>query len=241
VLITLISAKGSPGTTTASVALAAASPPDDQALVLEIDPSGGDIEALTGITGEPGLLRVANDLRRQVDPQVLPGYAVPAPPGIDSILSPTAGPASTSLLGSIADRIGSAFSQLPAIVVADAGRWSPRQASAQRIAGSDVVVLVCRPTVSSIEHVRHLVDAVRQLNRAVSVLLVGDRPYGPTEVAAALETHVVGALAWDPGAVASLWSDGVSKRWARSWLGRSAAACLDVLVTSAADRQVVVS
>ncbi len=81
-LITLISAKGSPGTTTASVALAAASPPDDQALVLEIDPSGGDIEALTGITGEPGLLRVANDLRRQVDPQVLLGYAVPAPPGI---------------------------------------------------------------------------------------------------------------------------------------------------------------
>ncbi len=240
-LITLISAKGSPGTTTASVALAASCGPNQPALFIEIDPSGGDTEALTGITGEPGLLRVANDLRRHVDPQVLPAYAASAPPGVDSILSPTSGAASASLLGSMAERIGPAFSKLPMTVVADGGRWSPRQASAHRIAGSDVVLLVCRPTVSSIEHARHLVDAVRQVNRAVSVLLVGDRPYGPVEVATALETSVVGALAWDPGAVASLWADGVSKRWARSWLARTATACLDVLVTPAADRQVVVS
>jgi Flp pilus assembly CpaE family ATPase len=240
VLITLISAKGSPGTTTAAVALAASSR-RAPTLVVEIDPAGGDIEALTGVTGEPGLLRVANDLRRQVDPQVLPAYAVSAPPGVDSILAPTAGAVSGSLLGSIADRIGPAFSALPTIVIADGGRWSPRQASAHRIVGSDAVVLVCRPTAPSIEHARHLIDALRQLNRVLAVLLIGDRPYGPEEVANVLETPVVGALAWDPGAVGSLWAEGVSKRWTRSWLARSAAASLDVVAGPLVPREVGVS
>ncbi len=239
-LITLISAKGSPGTTTAAVAFAASSR-SVPALVVEIDPAGGDIEALTGVTGEPGLLRVANDLRRQVEPQVLPAYAVSAPPGVDAILAPIAGAASASLLGSIADRIGPALSELPTLVLADGGRWSPRQASAHRIVQSDAVLLVCRPTVPSIEHTRHLVDAVRQLNRALAVLLVGDRPYGPEEAAQALETPVVGALSWDPGAVGSLWAEGVTKRWSRSWLARSAAACLDVVTGPLGDREVVVS
>jgi MinD-like ATPase involved in chromosome partitioning or flagellar assembly len=232
-LVSLISAKGSPGSTTAAVAIVAASGELGGSLVVEADPAGGDIEILTGVTGEPGLLRVANDLRRHVDPQVLPAYAVTAPPGVSAILAPTAGAASASIVDSIADRLGSAFGQLAMPVVADAGRWSATQPSARRVAGSDVVLVVCRPSASSVEHARHLLDRVRQVNRSVAVLLVGDRPYGPQEVAAVLETQVVGALAWDPGGVASLWTEGVSKRWLRSWLARSARTCVDAIVAAA--------
>jgi MinD-like ATPase involved in chromosome partitioning or flagellar assembly len=223
VLISLISAKGSPGVTAAAASLAAAARATvGDALLVELDPSGGDIEVLSGVTGEPGLLRVANDLRRHVDPQVLPGYAAPAPTGLSSILAPSSGPATASLIDSIAERIGSAFSQLDVPVVLDGGRWSASQPSARRITGSDVVLLVCRPTATSVEHARHVLDRVRPLHREVAVLLVGDRPYGAEEVAAVLETPVVGALAWDPGGVAALWSDGISKHWQRGWLARSA-------------------
>lgn len=229
-LFTLISAKGSPGVTTAAAALAACAADGVERLLVEMDPSGGDIEALTGMTGEPGLLRVANDLRRRIDPQVLPGYAVAAPPGLSSILAPTAGPAAESVVTSVADRLGAALGALPFDVIGDGGRWAPTQSSAARIGSAHVAAVVCRPTAASIEHSRHLIDRVRQVAQPVAVVLVGDRPYGADEVAAALETAVAGVLAWDPGAVASLWAEGVTRRWHRSWLARSARATFDALV-----------
>lgn len=222
-LISLISAKGSPGVTAAAASLAAAAQATvGDCLLVELDPSGGDIEVLSGIAGEPGLIRVANDLRRHIDPQVLPGYATPAPAGVSSILAPSSGPATSSLVDSLAERIGSALAELDVPVIVDAGRWSSSQSSARRIAGSDVVLLVCRPTAPSVEHARHLLDRVRQVHRDVAVLLVGERPYGADEVAAVIETPVAGVLAWDPRGVASLWSEGPSRRWQRGWLARSA-------------------
>lgn len=229
-LITLLSAKGSPGVTTTAAALAAAASPQLDTLVVEVDPSGGDIEVLTGVTGEPGLLRVANDLRRNVEAEVLPAYAVAAPAGVPAILAPTSAPATASVVTSVADRLGSALRTLPGAVLADAGRWDPAQPSAGRIAGADVVAIVCRPTALSVEHARHLLDRIREVTRPVVVVLVGDRPYGAGEIASVLETPVAGVIAWDPGGVAALWAEGVTRRWAKSWLARSARATHDSLL-----------
>jgi len=222
VLVTLISAKGSPGVTTTAAALTAVVADGDERLLVEIDPSGGDIEALTGVTGEPGLLRVANDLRRHVDPQVLPGYAIAAPPGVRAILAPTSGPAAGSVVASVADRLGAGFASIETDVLGDGGRWAPTQVSARRIGGADLVAVVCRPTVASVEHTRHILDRVREIARPIAIVLVGDRPYGADEVAEALETPVAGIMAWDPGAVGALWAEGVTRRWHKSWLARSA-------------------
>ena len=229
-LITLISAKGSPGVTTTAAALAAIGTDAAGRLLIEIDPSGGDIEALTGVTGEPGLLRVANDLRRHVDPQVLPGYAVSAPPGVQAILAPTSGPAAGSVIASVADRLGPSFASLPIDVLGDGGRWAPTQVSARRIGGANLVAVVCRPTAPSVEHARHLIDRVREVSRPLAVVLVGDRPYGADEVAAALETPVAGVMAWDAGAVGALWAEGATRRWHKSWLARSARVTFDGLL-----------
>src|ERR671911_193562 len=74
----LVSAKGSPGVTVAAVALTAAthSPEASRAggVLVELDPSGGDIELLTGAhSGEPSLLVAAADLRRGVGGAVFAG------------------------------------------------------------------------------------------------------------------------------------------------------------------------
>ena len=71
----LVSAKGSPGVTT--LALGAAEIMD--AIAVELDPSGGDVECWLGPVGEPGLIRVAGALRHTADPSgVLAEHAVEA-------------------------------------------------------------------------------------------------------------------------------------------------------------------
>lgn len=59
--------KGSPGVTTAALAWAAAAGPGSRLLV-ELDPSGGGMELLTGTHGVAGLPRVVAGLRQGVDP-----------------------------------------------------------------------------------------------------------------------------------------------------------------------------
>jgi hypothetical protein len=235
VLSTLVSAKGSPGVTTTAAAITAVAAEFGQSLLMEMDPAGGDLEALTGVTGEPGLLRAANDLRRQVHPEVLAGHAVEAPAGVPAILAPTAGPAAASLIGSVVDRLGAALAGLPLTVVGDGGRWEPSQPTARRIVGSQVVGVVCRPTAAGVEHARHVLDRIRELTRPVALVLVGDRPYAASEVAAALETPVAGVMAWDPSGVAALWANGASKRWQHSWLARSARNTFLALAEMASD------
>src|ERR671911_2689289 len=90
----LVSAKGSPGVTVAAVALTAAthSPQASRAdgVLVELDPSGGDLEVLTGAhSGEPALLAAAADVRRWVGGEVLAGHAVEGVGGVRALVAPT--------------------------------------------------------------------------------------------------------------------------------------------------------
>ena len=62
------------------------------------------------------------------------------------------------------------------------------------------------------------------------MLLVGDAPYGPAEVAATLGVDVAGVIAWDPRTAAVLTgSRGAVRDLRRSPLVRSAATLADTL------------
>jgi hypothetical protein len=114
--------------------------------------------------------------------------------------------------------------------VVDAGRWDPRGATARRIAGADVVGVVCRATAPSVEHTRRLVDAVRGTARCpVVVVVVGARPYPGDEIAAAVDAALAGVLAWDPRGVTAMWARGERARGRQSWLARSASETLEGL------------
>ncbi len=58
-LVVVASAKGAPGVSTACVGLAATWPPGWRPVVVEVDPSGGDLAAWHGLPGEPGLVSLA--------------------------------------------------------------------------------------------------------------------------------------------------------------------------------------
>jgi len=224
----LVSAKGSPGVTTAALALAAVA--GDRALLVELDPSGGSVECWTGTTGEPGLIRVANGMRRAVNPEMLRAHAVSAPPGVRSILAPTAGTMAEATIAMTGDRLVPALADLAATVVADAGRWSPSQPTARRIAGCDAIGVVCAPTVEGVEAARWLIEPLRTAAAGpVVVIIVGDRPYSPAEVAAVVDVPVVGVLAWDARGINALLTAGAGRGWSRSALARSARSMLGVL------------
>jgi len=239
VLVSLISAKGSPGVTTAAAALASvgaeqrASSGWHQGVDLaELDPAGGDVEPLTGVTGESGLLRAAGDLR--VDS--LAAYAVEAPAGVRALLAPTSPSEAASTVMAALDDWGPVLSTVAGFVIADIGRWERVHPAAGRLAGSDLVVTLCRPDARGVEHLRHVVADVWALVRPtpVVVVTVGAQPYGLREVAAALGVFPAGSLAWDPRGVAALWAEQAGprriRRWPSSSLARSARQVLAALV-----------
>lgn len=235
-VVAVVSAKGSPGVTSAALALTAVA---ESGVLVELDPSGGSVECWTGAAGEPGLIRVASGLRRSVDPETLLGHAVEVPPGVWSVLAPTAGGLAESTIANLGARLVPALAGLDRTVVVDAGRWSPSQATAGRFAGCDVVAVVCAPTVEGIEAARWLVEPLESVAAGPVVLLpVGDRPYGPEEVAAAVGVPVAGPLAWDPRGRRVLVSSGAGRAWPRTTLARSARAALASL-TRAGEGSVV--
>lgn len=227
-LFGLVSAKGSPGVTTAALALTVAA--GDRGLLVELDPSSGSVECWTGATGEPGLIRLANGLRRAVEPEELLTHAAVAPPGVRSALAPTAGSLSESTIAVMGDRLGPVLGAVDATVIVDGGRWSRSQPTARRIVGCDVLGVVCAPTVQGVEAARWLINPLRSTaGGQVVLVLVGDRPYAPPEIAAAVGVPVMGVLAWDPRGVSALLTTGAGRGWSRCALARSARSLLDAL------------
>jgi MinD-like ATPase involved in chromosome partitioning or flagellar assembly len=236
-IIGLVSAKGSPGVTTAALALAAA---NANTTLVEFDPSGGSIECWTSVPGEPGLLRVANGLRRMTAAEALASAVRHAPAGVGVVHAPTAGTLAEPTIAAIGDRLTAAMSDTQGTVLLDCGRWCRSQPTAHRIVGSDIVLIVCQPNVNGVEAARSIVEPIKLLtNQRPSLLLVGDRPYGAADVEAAVGAPVLCVLPWDPGAVNALLTDGLTRAWLRSRIGRAARAALasgpakaDVLVAS---------
>ncbi len=215
----LVSAKGSPGVT--MLALGAAAIMD--AIAVELDPSGGDVECWLGPVGEPGLIRVAGALRHTADPSgVLAEHAVEAHPGLRVVLAPTGGEQAASTLMAIGNRLAAAMRGEDGSVVLDGGRWSRTQPTAGRLAGCDVVVVALAPTLAGVAHSRGVVATLRDsLDVPVVAVLIGDRGYSPQEIAGELDVPVVGPIAWDPRGAHSLITGGPARWWRRSAHGRS--------------------
>ena len=234
-VVALVSAKGSPGVTTAAVALTAAahSPEASRAgaVLVELDPSGGDLEVLTGAhSGEPSLLAAAADVRRRVSGEVLAGHAVEVVAGVRALVAPTLAAVAGRVVESVGGRLAAELAEATGWVLVDAGRWDRAQPTVDRVQDADTVGVVCRSTAPSIAHAREVVPLLRSRCPRVVVLLVGDAPYGRAEVAAAFDVPVLGPLAWDMRGVSALWARGATPRWlTRTALGRSARAVLGEL------------
>jgi hypothetical protein len=197
------------------------------ATAVELDPAGGVVACWLGRRDEPGLVRLAADLRRSPDAcSFQAADAVEVSSGVRVITAPTSGPEAAATITSIVStNAAEAVGPRQAPTVLDAGRWSPTQPTAARIAGCDAVVLVVAPTLTSVAHARGLVPAVANAADApVYSMAVGTGQYGIGEVASAVGAAGVGVLPWDQRAVRLLLESGAGRGWARTSLARSARA-----------------
>lgn len=191
-VLALASVKHAPGVTTAAVSLAAAWNGD--VVVMEADPSGGDVAARAHLAQEPGLLTLAAAGRRPDGALDLAPHCQSLPAGGLVVVAPSAPALASSAIATVASRLAATGRDL----LVDCGRLFPASPAEAMVAAADVVLLVAEPTVTAVEHLRVRMPSPAGVSTsAVGVLLVGDRPYGPEEVEAALGVPVVGALAVD--------------------------------------------
>ncbi|MEV0257674.1 hypothetical protein AB0H82_25880 [Streptomyces sp. NPDC050732] len=226
-LIALAADKGSPGVTTAAVALAAVWP--RRVLVAETDPAGGDLVYRSAAAhGGPlnpntGMLSIAATARRGLVPDQLWDHVQPLSGGLEVLVGLGVAEQAAGLAG-LWPTLGRAFSQLadsphaPADVIADCGRISGDGPAVELFPHAALVLLVSRTEPEAIARVRDRAAALAAklhggprgaaslAQPLIGVLLIADPSTSAKLVhqvndmlmAAQTGARVVGTLADDP-------------------------------------------
>jgi hypothetical protein len=224
-LVAVASAKGAPGVTTLTVALAALTP---GAIVAELDPDGGDLALrYSQDDGSPldpdvGLLSLAASLRRDHTDVVGPSGPVDqhlqvAAGGLDILLGVT-GPDQAVGLGPLWSPLARALAETGRTVFADCGRVGPSSPAMPVLMQAGAVLMLAR---AELEELAHLRERLRYLTATlpsryagparIGVILMArerDRAAGPrTEQllrASGLAVPVLGVVADDARGAARL-------------------------------------
>jgi hypothetical protein len=235
-LVAVCSLKGSPGVTTFAMALAARWPVPARCVLVECDPSGGDVATRFGLASSPGLVSLAAAARRSSDPgllwqhtQSLPGGlpVVAAPPGADQALAAVTALAPEGSNG--ADVLRQAAAD--AVVIADCGRVDPTSAVLPVVRGADVMLLLSRAHAEDLAHLATRLDTVGRWSPRPGLLLVG-AGYSTAEVSRELGVPAMGWIPEDRHAAAVLCGrPGGRGGPSRSGLGQSATAVAKALLS----------
>lgn len=230
-LVALTSIKHSPGVTTAALAMATAWSADHEVVVVEADPTGGDLSARLQLPFEPGLVSLAAAARHGVASGAIGHAHLQAMPSGGSVLvGPGSAEQAVAALRELRPGALAGLAGRAGLVVVDCGRWSPGSPAQLLISTADLVLVVTRPTVEGVVHLRSRMAALRrEAGERVAILLVGERPYRAADIDEAVGLRVAGVLADDPRAATSLYQSprpGLARRFllvrsARSFLGRA--------------------
>ena len=226
--------KHAPGATTLALTLAGLA--GDGALVVEADPQGGDIAARSGLPLDPGLLTLAAAARRGLTPQLLDAHTQQLASGAAALLAPSSPNHAHAALTGLRAPLASLFANRVGVTVIDVGRWDPRSGAIETALSADVALLLFRPTVGGVEHVRTRLELLSGIRTVL--VAVGDHPYGASEISNALGGGAVHVIADDQRAAELAGAGAPFDRWLRRTAYiRSVAALLDTLdTTSAAER-----
>jgi MinD-like ATPase involved in chromosome partitioning or flagellar assembly len=204
-VICLTSAHGSPGVTTTALVLAATWLSHRRCLLVEADPFGGVIAARYGMGNTPGLSSLAADSRRGLDDDAVWRHAQHLPGGVPVLVGPATPDEAHAVLRDIADALTVwSTEQIEIDVIIDCGRIPPGSSTVGVIAEAGVVMVLTRPTLDQLRPAAHRLGTLNASGIDAGLLLVGDEPYGPDEVTAALKTNIAGVVAWDPRTAAVL-------------------------------------
>ena len=228
-MLALCSTAASPGASTLALLLAAASP--QPAVVVEADPDGGCLGARLDLPDEPGLVTLAAAARRGVHSQLVEEHTQSLTSTSSVVIGPAAAHAVTSVLSTSAEVIGAALQSTTSTrVVLDCGRLSPESAAWPLATISDLIVIVTRPRLDEARRLPSRVTELRTAGAPLGLVVVGERPYSPTEVADVADVELLGVIADDARTAALVTGtpghDGVLRR---SGLWRSVVALAESL------------
>ena len=173
-LIALASVKSSPGATTTALALASAWKAERRLLV-EADPSGGDLGLWLGLPADSGLAGLAAAARHGHEADLpwrhareLAGgtHLVTAPAGAEQAAACVAALAAAGLPQALA------AGEEPAL--ADCGRLYPGSPALAVAAAAAVTLLVVRPRVSELAHLEARISGLEQAGLRLALILVPD-------------------------------------------------------------------
>lgn len=233
-LIAFGSVKGSPGVTTAALALASVWPSSQRVIVAELDSAGGDIATRFGRAFEPGVISLAAAVRRSTDSGAVVDHCQQVLGGVDVLVSP-ASPRQLGAAVRLLDDRG-AWAEMrngETQVLADCGRLQEDASVAQVIQACEVLVVLARPILSELHHVSSRLAALQALAGRVAVVLAGDGAYSASEVADTLNVEVLGSIPRDAASAGILTGAPGSRRaLARLPLLRSATGLVEKLQVS---------
>ena len=238
-IVAVCADKGSPGVTTLATLFGLIWPGDR--IVVETDPAGADLPLRvytpdrSTLQPEPTVLSLAADARMGLPDDALPAYAqatsldVPVIPGA---LSPEMFLPMRALWPQVAGELA----KWSGTVIADLGRLHPGHAALAVAKAATIVVLLARPTVEGLYHLR---DRAGELAHLLGDPAGGGNPVcvvvrtGPREQREALATAtrvlqaagspvpVVGAISDDPAGAHALWAGILDRGLVRSALVKS--------------------
>lgn len=233
-VLAFASVKGSPGVTTAVLALAWVWPQATGRRVLVVDADMAGSGILPGyLHAHPptggGLLAVAAARATDLTAALLQGATPLDDSGDRLLVAGVSDPAQARAVDGLWSRLGQACTGLHEDgidVLVDTGRVGTVHAPTELWAAADVRVLVLASRLAAVAAARPVLAASAANGVAARLLVIGPaRPYTISEIRTGLAVEDVNALAWDPAA-AAVFCDGAVPGWrfARSPLLRGASA-----------------
>jgi MinD-like ATPase involved in chromosome partitioning or flagellar assembly len=211
-LIALASVKSSPGVTTTALALAAAWQAAPRRLLVEADPSGGDLGLWLGLPAAPGLAGLAAAARHGHEADLAWRHARELPGGTHLVTAPAGAEQAAACVAALsAAGLPQELAGIPEPVLADCGRLEPGSPALAVAAAAKVTLLVVRPRVSELAHLEPRIRGLEEAGLRITLILAADsrRPpgepsYPAEEICSALGVPVQGTLPADRRAVEQL-------------------------------------
>jgi hypothetical protein len=221
------------GVTTAVAALAAVWPEERRRVVVELDPAGGTLAAVSGLRVTPGLVSLATASRRRMEPDAVVAHSQQLPAGGAVVVGPPSAAQARRALQLLLDA-GANFGDVDADVLVDCGRLDPTSPARAVFETADVQLVLARPQLPNLHHLAGWFDEVRSNvatpNGLPAVVLAGAGPYAPAEIRGALGVDVTAHIPYDPGSVGRLAEPPTGRTTRRSPLLRAASSLAAALV-----------
>ena len=189
--MSLVAVIGNASTTTA-LAIASSWPRGEEALLAELDPSGGDLAAWLDLSQEPGIASAVSAAPNGSWPSITEHIQTQAG-GMQLLVAPIRALEASAAVREASARLVPTLSALDEpVVIADCGRQNASQLAPIVTQAGLVIVTVRqrrmseRSAAAELDRAAELIDALTARNVSVVGIIIGDEPYPFDEVAAYL-------------------------------------------------------